>query len=351
MISSFHRNIKPVIQCTNCGENGHHFRICSKPIYSYGIMAFRNKNNKWNQTEEILEGKNVISIDDIEILMIQRKDSIGFIELIRAKYKTTDIEYIKEQVSGTTREERIKLLTKSFQDLWIELWGKTTFETKQYKQEYDQAKYKFEQLKEGTEIEGEFIKLETLIENIPVKWETPEWGFPKGRRNPQEKDIDCAVREFCEETGLDERDFSIFKNLEPIQEIFYGNNNIHYCHTYFFAWINSSVQVKFNKENELMAKEIGDIQWFPINSAIEHIRTTNINKREILLKSISIIQNLTTLIYDGLAEIEQNEGEHQNRREYEQFRNRGFKCFRESRSNRKPRSNSESTSKSAKSAT
>jgi 8-oxo-dGTP pyrophosphatase MutT (NUDIX family) len=30
----------------------------------------------------------------------------------------------------------------------------------------------------------------------------PEWSFPKGRRKIKENDLDCAVREFCEETQL-----------------------------------------------------------------------------------------------------------------------------------------------------
>jgi 8-oxo-dGTP pyrophosphatase MutT (NUDIX family) len=32
-------------------------------------------------------------------------------------------------------------------------------------------------------------------------WEEPEWGFPKGRRDTQESDWVCALREFKEETG------------------------------------------------------------------------------------------------------------------------------------------------------
>ena len=34
-------------------------------------------------------------------------------------------------------------------------------------------------------------------------WDTPEWGFPKGRRNYQENDLTCGLREFEEETGYD----------------------------------------------------------------------------------------------------------------------------------------------------
>jgi 8-oxo-dGTP pyrophosphatase MutT (NUDIX family) len=327
-MSSYSRTQKQIINCTNCGENGHHFRNCSEPVYSYGIIAFRNTEPSWNQPESILKNDidyNGINMDNIQILMIQRRDSIGFIEIIRAKYKLTDISYIKEQILGTTHEERQRLLSHTFEDLWIELWGKSTFETKQYKQEYEQAKYKFDTLKEGYELDDKIISLNTLIDSIPVIWNTPEWGFPKGRRNILEKDLECARREFNEETGLKDNDYNIIKNIEPIHETFYGNNNIHYCHVYFLAWINNKTNVEFKNDDEQMVKEIGDIGWFSCEDALSRIRSTNINKREILLRASSIVQNISILVYDKASYMNENEGEHQNRSDYEQSRNREFK--------------------------
>jgi 8-oxo-dGTP pyrophosphatase MutT (NUDIX family) len=259
------------------------------------------------------------SINDIKVLMIQRRDSIGYIELLRAKYKNNDIEYIKEQISGTTQTERVALLTKSFDELWSDLWGKTTFETKQYKQEYDQAKYKFDQLKEGIEIDGVKITLLELIKESPVQWTTPEWGFPKGRRNILEKDIECAKREFMEETGLLENQFTIFKNIEPIHESFYGNNTIHYCHVYYLAWIHSDIKVEYDNTNENMIKEIGDICWFTFDEAIAHIRPTNANKREILKRSINILENLCIL----KTALQNSENEEERQIRNEQFRQYG----------------------------
>ena len=45
--------------------------------------------------------------------------------------------------------------------------------------------------------------LDSIIEETygESDWTEQEWGFPKGRRNFQEKDYDCAIREFTEETG------------------------------------------------------------------------------------------------------------------------------------------------------
>ena len=51
--------------------------------------------------------------------------------------------------------------------------------------------------------------LESLIAESNTNWKTPEWGFPKGRRNYQETDIKCAFREFYEETGYDKDSLKI----------------------------------------------------------------------------------------------------------------------------------------------
>ena len=319
VMSSYQRTVKQ-IQCINCGELNHHFRSCTEPIYSYGIIAFHTKDPSWNQAEEIITSGTVqtIPLDNLEVLMIQRRDSIGFIELLRAKYKITDIEYIRQQIEGTTKEERIALKTKSFEELWINLWGKSSFESKQYKQEYDQAKYKFEQLQNGVEIDGTIITLEELLD-YPVLWKTPEWGFPKGRRNLMETNSQCAIREFCEETGLKNNQFIILNNIHHIKESFYGNNNIHYCHVYYLAWITSDVKVLYNPENDVMNKEIGDIRWFSYENAYSHIRSTNTSKLNILEQAFSIVKHTNILV---------DEKNIQNR----SYKYGPAKCFRQSKS-------------------
>lgn len=281
-------------QCTNCGLFGHHFRSCTAPIYSYGILAVRVPNGLWNQAERLCtsDGElNGFSVEDLEYLLVQRRDSIGFIELLRAKYKVTDIAYIQTQIEGTTSAERTALKTKTFEELWIGLWGITTFETKQYKQEYEQAKQKFEQLKQGIEINGEVISLDSLLDATPIKWDTPEWGFPKGRRNTGESDLSCAIREFQEETGLNRNEYSIFEGMEPILETFFGNNNIHYCHVYYLAFVSDSCTL-----NPETSNEIGSLGWFSLKDAIDKIRYTNIEKRELLLRASAIFKNASLLL-------------------------------------------------------
>jgi len=294
------RHFKPA-PCTNCGQLGHHFRHCTAPIYSYGILAIRVSKEGWNQALQLCQSDsdlNGFPHEYLEYLLVQRRDSIGFVELLRAKYKLSDVQYIITQIEGTTEKERHALKVKSFEQLWIDLWGASTFETKQYRQEYEQAKLKFEQLKQGVLYNDKMTTLDELLDIIPIKWSTPEWGFPKGRRNPGETDMTCAIREFQEETGLTRNDYFLFDGIEPIHETFFGNNNIHYCHVYYIALVPDVCTIRPETSNE-----IGGFGWFSLKDALDTIRHTNVEKRELLLRASSIIKN-TSLLLLGTQSIE-----------------------------------------------
>ena len=116
-----------------------------------------------------------------------------------------------------TIQEKNNLLTKSFDEIWKLLWG--DFYGTQYRTEEKNAKDKFNQIKEGIHrFDDTFFNLETLIKNSNTNWIEPEWGFPKGRRNYGETDLHCAIREFCEETGIPKNKFSVIKNIIPYDE-------------------------------------------------------------------------------------------------------------------------------------
>ena len=55
-------------------------------------------------------------------------------------------------------------------------------------------------IKNGIQVNDVKITLKEIVENSFTSWEETEWEFPKGRRDFEEKDLDCALREFEEET-------------------------------------------------------------------------------------------------------------------------------------------------------
>jgi len=188
-----------------------------------------------------------------------------------------------------TAEEHKKLLTEDFDTLWINLWGLPKEQSSNYKTDKENSKTKFEMLRNGTP------SLATMIENVKTPWLYPEWGFPKGRRDPNESDLKCALRELKEETGILEKDVIFIKNLESISETFFGSNHIHYCHKYFIFLYNSSKELVYDKNNFHMVQEIGDLGWFSLEESLEKIRPENIEKKEVLLRASSLLRNYCPL--------------------------------------------------------
>jgi 8-oxo-dGTP pyrophosphatase MutT (NUDIX family) len=170
-----------------------------------------------------------------------------------------------------TIEELDNIKTKPYKELWDKLWNKVN---ERYEQK-NEDKYNF--IKEN--------KPHLLNYN---SWDQPEWGFPKGRRNFKEKDLECALREFEEETGYDKKNINIIKNLNPFDELFTGSNFKSYKHKYYLAKIdheNSANDTNFQKS------EIGGMGWFKYNDAIKKIRDYNIEKIEILTAIDRLLQN------------------------------------------------------------
>lgn len=296
--------------CSNCGNQGHHYKYCTEPITSYGILAFRIADKKFHQPHTLASGSSKYIPPQLEYLLVQRRDSIGFIELLRAKYKLSDISYIQEQIEGITPLERDALLNKSFDELWTSLWGGSSIsDNKQYRQEYEVAKQKFETFISGYTYNGKEITLQSMIDQTPTHYTTPEWGFPKGRRNVSETNFKCAIREFTEETGLHASDICILDNIEPITELFYGNNNIHYKHIYYIAYIPNHVHVELQTSNEIMMREIGNIGWFSFESALQTIRPTNPEKRQVLEKVANLLHTLCPLFIGPMLMCDKSETE------------------------------------------
>lgn len=241
------------IICGNCGTYGHIHRNCNKPILSLGIIAFKTIN------------------DENYYLMIRRKDTLGYIEFIRGKYDVYDINYVIKLFKEMTNEEINRILENNFDFLWKELWMENK---KKISNEYKISKRNFLKIKK--------YDIFNIIKIIGIFWDETEWGFPKGRRNLKETNINCALREFTEETGYEEKDIKIINNVGLIEEDFYGSNNIHYKHLYFIAESQNEKEPKIDNTNKLQMSEVSNIGWFPYEKALELLRPYNKEKKQVL---------------------------------------------------------------------
>lgn len=194
---------------------------------SCGIVAYRVNN----------EG-------DIEYLMIQRKDSIGFMDICTGKYSTNNKGYIIKLLKHCRIDElecfnnleipymvrNLRLLNK-LHNLYSKHW---------------------------------FNKTVNNIINRKKSGQIPKslgWGFPKGQRNIYESDFKCAIREFQEETNYDFIDFRV-AHKRKLYDRFVGINGRRYEYRYYIATPKVELHDPFiDDTNPDQHNEIRNIKW------------------------------------------------------------------------------------------
>jgi ADP-ribose pyrophosphatase YjhB (NUDIX family) len=209
--------------------------------------------------------------------MVQRKNSLGYLEFIRGRYMIDNKESIKHLVEQMSPNEINDILKLEFDDLWNNLWDNNNIRNKNHYKEYISSKQKFN-----------FLKLNKLdlLNSLKPLYLFNEWGFPKGRRESYESDLVCAIREFEEETNYIEKQYTILEQCKLIKENLKGTNNINYAHNYFLAILNEKNEY-YDKTN----REVGDIKIMNLNECIDSIRPYHNNKIKIIKHLYNVIKN------------------------------------------------------------
>lgn len=235
--------------CNNCGLKGHVFRTCKDPIISCGILLLRGAYEPL---------KLPVDPRIVGVLMVKRKDSMSYMEFIRGKYDLGNMDYVQRLVGNMTAPEQKLIVEEEFDTLWTRLWGAGR---DTHSAEYEISKLKYYQLdRKG------------IILVRPSSYKEPEWGFPKGRRARGESDVECAVREFHEETNIPPEAYDLKENLS-FTETFKGTNNISYRHIYFVALLKDSKLVNLNQKLTFMqSKEVSQVDWKSMSECRSVIR-------------------------------------------------------------------------------
>ncbi len=255
--------------CNNCGNIGHYYKECRYPILSYGVILYddTDKNN-------------------IKIVMIERKNSLSYIEFLRGKYKLDDKEYIQLLFDRMNNNEKKIILKSEFDDLWKNLWVNFNNINTRIKREYSQSKVNFDILKKAGYIEHFFKSSKNL-------YEENEWEIPKGRRNNKEKNKCCAIREFEEETNIKSNDYKLIYNNVPLTEEYKGINNVNYKHVYYIGKVNSPLELYIDPKNKDQILEVNSIKWLNKKECLEKIRDYSYSKLNVIKQFYNFIENIS----------------------------------------------------------
>ena len=266
--------------CSNCEKFGHFSYQCNYPTVSYGMIVYRR--NKETQKREYL--------------MICRKDSFGYVDFIRGKYALSDLAHVRHIIREMSQNEHEKIKqAECFSKLWYDFWN-VSITKNSHKHEERMARQKYDLLKKGiaygSNEKNVYISLDDIIDESS-SFEDPEWEFPKGRKELKESELECALREFEEETGISKLSVRLIENLLGFDENYIGTNYLAYKHRYFLAEYSNDQEEYDNEElfMKFQKNEVSKMKWKSLDQCLSDIRPYHLEKKRILKKIDTIIEN------------------------------------------------------------
>jgi 8-oxo-dGTP pyrophosphatase MutT (NUDIX family) len=274
----------------NYKNSGKHTDINNEPLTSVGIICIKLDKSIYNKFIDNLRKVSYYNLNNIvmnninkfsqyneliSFLLVNRRHSLNYIDFIRGKYNINDLNGIYNMCSYMSANEINLIKNEDFNILWKNLWLKNAYK-KKYLEEMNLSKIKFTHLKNLG-----------ILNNIKSEYSSTEWEIPKGRKNLNETNLQCAIREFSEETSLTLDDYNIISCLDPIHDLFIGTNNKEYKHIFYTSILNN-IDQNINVKNN----EIEEIRWCKWSELNDFIRPYNSNKINTLTNIFLFILNI-----------------------------------------------------------
>ena len=209
-------------------------------------------------------------------LLAQRRDTIEYIDFFSPRCPLTRLPLWFSLMTFDERD-RIKKHINDFDTLWFDLT----------------LDHKFKNDRKYIEARDRFNKNKEMILNLLNTTKTfvrePSWGWPKGRKQKDESTMNCAFREFEEESGMSKAQTTLFFQ-EPVSEVFSGTNGKTYSTHYYVCETPSEIDIVYKRSSskvsgreKTICHEIKDLAWLDFNRACRKLNPRRCN----LLKEIN----------------------------------------------------------------
>jgi 8-oxo-dGTP pyrophosphatase MutT (NUDIX family) len=245
------------------------------PTTSYGLLVFH-----WD----------VISGNPLYFLG-KNRDSITYFIFLRGRYK---IGYIERYFSLMSNGERRRLKTYTFGELWRDVCVNTCGKIFNNEREFAYNHWK----RVTEKINGDCL-LDMWLRNTTSIQPDVSWGFPKGRLFRKEQHLECAYREFEEETGIipsgkgtdhfadNVRPSMLTFDIPEYVETFYGSDDNLYRSVYYLTLMTRPYIPKVTNRTDLIrpkmiSDEMSESGWFTLNDALLLLEP---RKQNILMES------------------------------------------------------------------
>lgn len=192
----------------------------------------------------IVSHRLIVRLTDQDLCVVTRKrDSIEYASYLRGNMRTCLFDRM-------TTHELERLRTMDFNSLWLDLWR-------------DNVRI----LPYAPHLKRSFERSQKSIPAVHG-YPEPEWEFPGGRpQTRSETPRECALREFCEEVGLQDPSVIEFDDDQsPIVVHHEGSDGRVYQSIYHWAVAERSFELVPNP------REVSVAEWVPFVHAIDRLR-------------------------------------------------------------------------------
>ncbi len=219
--------------------------------------------------------------NEIEILLVRKRYTYHFAEFVMGNYVISDDSKILHLINRMNIEEKIDLLSLDFDKIWYRfcLIDPTTYTNTEVCRSYFDQKFYLRCKRKFDETflrrMPEYNRMKKLLNNSDSR--DTIWELPKGKRsNNHETELNCAIREFYEETRISANQYTILHNLGVFTTSHQSSKNT-YISKYYVAVMNISFEInhkytnpKMNYENRQQLAEISDVKWMTLSELKIH---------------------------------------------------------------------------------
>lgn len=212
---------------------------------SYGIICCRKEPN-----------------NGLQIILIKKPVTYHFCEFVYGHYRKSDDSHLRKLFNNMTYHEKMDILSLKFSTMWYRIYKSNpdqvflqingSYIARQYM--YKKAKFEASFLQDGG------IRLKKLMSDT-VNAETL-WEVPKGRRqeNLNEGLINTAMREFSEETLINESKYQLLWHMKPYIET-YSDFGTTYQNIYYYANAVGTWEPNIVFSNGQQISEVSAVRW------------------------------------------------------------------------------------------
>ena len=188
-----------------------------------------------------------------EVLLVKRRHSFCYVDFILGKY-SSDCDIIK-LLKNITIEEALDIWSLDFKQMWYRVWINDIKPDM-----YERKKSKFRKifLKDGG------FKLRGMLKGINYSNVIDNWEYPKGHKKIGEHKVECALREFLEETRIHITKIHLYFDVSFIEN--FTSESVKYLRQYYLAIPKTDIVPEIRFDNFVkQISEIVDIRWFSLN--------------------------------------------------------------------------------------